>query len=179
MGAYLVTIVIAFLATTLFGHVIHWSLHQKWTGRFNRSHMTHHLKLYPHTDFYSEKYREAGRDSTVLIFGVAALPLLIVPPLLGLFGILSWPLVITALVTELTLGFLHDYIHDAFHIEKHWMARAPVVRDIFGLWVSLHYLHHVDMSKNYGIFVFHWDRIFRTHWRDDSRNVELRAQRMR
>lgn len=62
MIAIALTILIAFLATTLFGHVVHWALHQKWTGSVNQSHMTHHLKLYPPSDYLSDSYRHAGKD---------------------------------------------------------------------------------------------------------------------
>ncbi len=165
MGAFLLTILITFVLITLFGFVVHWGLHQPWAGKYNNAHMTHHLKLYPPEDFTSESYRHAGKDNTVVTFAVASIPMILTPIVLGLLGILSWPLAITVVVVELVLGFLHDHIHNAFHIKNHWMSRVPVLRDIFQVWARLHYLHHVDMTKNYGIFVFHWDRIFRTFWK--------------
>lgn len=165
MVAFLLTILISYIITSLFGYVIHWSLHQTWAGQFNNAHMTHHLKLYPPEDFTSEVYRNAGKDSTPKFFAMAAIPLILCPIVLGLLGILSWPLAITVLVVEAAMGFFHDYLHDAFHIKNHFLTRIPVVRDIFQKWIDLHYLHHVDMGKNYGIFVFHWDRIFGTFWK--------------
>ncbi len=162
MIAFLLTIFISFIATTFFGYVVHWSLHQSWAGRFNQSHMTHHLKLYPPEDYTSDTYRSAGKDNTVITFAVASLPMIAFPIVLGLFGIIGWFLVATALFVELSLGFLHWYIHDAFHIKNHWMSRVPWLKDIFQVWNGLHYTHHVDMGTNYGIFVFHWDRLFKT-----------------
>lgn len=167
MGAFFLTILISYLITSLFGYVVHWSLHQSWTGKINQSHMTHHLKLYPPEDFTSETYRNAGKDSTPKFFAMAAIPLILAPILLGLFGVLPLYLVITVLVVEGLMGFLHDYLHDSFHIKNHILTRIPVVRDIFDRWVKIHYLHHVDMGKNYGIFVFHWDRVFRTFWKNN------------
>jgi sterol desaturase/sphingolipid hydroxylase (fatty acid hydroxylase superfamily) len=164
MLAVLLTILISYIATTLFGFVVHWSLHQPWAGQFNNSHMTHHLKLYPPEDYASEKYRRAGKDDTTITFAFASIPMIAFPIVLGLLGVLGWTLVITAVTTQLLLGFLHWYIHDTFHIKNHWMGRVPVLKDIFQVWNRLHYLHHVDMRKNYGIFVFHWDRIFGTFW---------------
>jgi len=161
----LLTLLISFVGSTLFGYSVHWALHQSWAGRFNSSHMTHHLKLYPPSDFTSDVYRHAGKDSTIKTFTVAAIPLVALPIILGVLGILSWPLVLVALVVEGLMGFLHDYLHDSMHIENHFLTRIPVVKGIFQRWVHLHYLHHVDMSKNYGIFVFHWDRLFRTFQR--------------
>lgn len=164
MGSILLTVFITYLVTSLFGYAVHWSLHQSWAGRFNTSHMTHHLKLYPPQDFTSEVYRNAGADNTLKIFAIAALPLIIAPFVLWLVGVFSWISVIAVLVMEALMGFFHDYLHDAFHIKNHWLNRLPVLNVIFEKWVQLHYLHHVDMSKNLGIFSFHWDYIFKTFW---------------
>lgn len=167
MLAFFLTLLISYIVTSLFGYVIHWSLHQSWAGQFNNAHMTHHLKLYPPEDFTSDTYRHAGKDSTPKFFAMAAIPLILTPIVLGLLGILPFYLVITVLVVEGIMGFLHDHIHDLFHINNNWMSRVPVLRDIFHKWTRLHYLHHVDMEKNYGIFVFHWDRLLGTFWKRD------------
>ena len=164
MAAILLTILISYIVTSLFGYVVHWSLHQTWAGGFNKAHMTHHEILYPPSDFTSDTYRNAGKDSTPKFFALAALPLILTPIILWAVGVLPLSLMITVLVVEGIMGFLHDYIHDAFHITNHWMSRTPVLRDIFAKWTQLHYLHHVDMKKNFGIFVFHWDRIFKSFW---------------
>jgi sterol desaturase/sphingolipid hydroxylase (fatty acid hydroxylase superfamily) len=154
--AILLTILISYLVTTLFGHVVHWSLHQSWTGAVNRSHMTHHLKLYPPSDYLSDVYRQAGKDSTPKFFILAALPLIITPPILWAVGILPLSVMIIIMAMEGLMGFLHNYLHDAFHIRNHWLTSLP----IFNYWVKMHYQHHVDMQANFGIFSFHWDRIF-------------------
>ena len=166
MFSILITALVAFFISSLFGYVVHRSLHQKWTGRLNRKHMTHHLTLYPPTDYLSDEYRQSGQDNTVRIFAVAALPLVATPIVLGVTGLLSLPLVITALVVMGIMGFLHDYIHDRFHIRNHFLTRVPGVRVIFQYWNRLHYLHHIDMQKNFGIFLFHWDHVFRTFWKE-------------
>jgi len=164
----MITLLLSFLFTVIFifffGYVVHWSLHQSWMGTFNNSHMTHHLKLYPPEDYSSDSYRWAGKDSTVWIFAVASIPVLAVPVILFFAGVLSLFTTIAVLATMLGQGFLHNYIHDAFHVKNHWMNRVPVLKDIFHRWNHLHYLHHVDMSKNYGIFAFFFDRLFGTYW---------------
>ena len=169
MLAILITALIAFFLSSLFGYVVHRSLHQKWTGRLNQKHMTHHLILYPPTDYLSVKYRQAGVDNTVVTFAIAAIPLVAIPIVLGYLGILPLPLVITALVVMGLMGFLHDYLHDAFHIKNHFLNRIPGLRNIFAYWNRLHYLHHIDMQKNFGIFLFHWDHVFKTYWKSDGR----------
>jgi len=165
MLAIFLTIIISFFATTLFGHVVHWSLHQTWTGSVHKAHMTHHLKLYPPEDYTSVIYRDAGQDSTPRFFAIAAIPMVLAPILLFSFGVLPLHLMVITLIVEGLMGFLHNYLHDAFHIEKHWLYDVPVFGVIFGKWVALHYLHHVKMETNYGIFQFHWDRFFGTYWK--------------
>lgn len=168
MVPIILTALISFFISSLFGYVVHRALHSEWTGRLNKKHMTHHLLLYPPTDYLSDKYRDAGGDNTVYIFGAAAIPLVATPIVLGVMGIIPLSLVITALVVMGLMGFLHSYLHDAFHIRNHWILRVPVLGVIFSKWVKLHYLHHVDMQKNFGIFLFHWDHVFRTFWKDST-----------
>jgi sterol desaturase/sphingolipid hydroxylase (fatty acid hydroxylase superfamily) len=166
MLAIIFTALVAFFVSSLFGYVVHRSLHQPWAGKLNQKHMTHHLTLYPATDYLSDKYRDAGGDNTVIIFSIAAIPVVAAPILLGVFGLLPLSLVITALVIMGLMGFLHSYLHDSFHIRNHFLTRIPGVRVIFAYWNHLHYLHHIDMQKNFGIFLFHWDHIFKTFWKE-------------
>jgi hypothetical protein len=164
MLAVLITAIITFFIASLFGYVVHRSLHQGWMGRFHQAHMTHHLKLYPPEDYTSDTYRHAGKDNTVWIFAVAAVPLVGGVILLGAYNVLSLSLTITALIVMVAMSFLHSYLHDAFHIKNHWLHRIPFIGMLFSRWTHIHWLHHVDMNTNYGIFLFHWDHVFRTYW---------------
>jgi sterol desaturase/sphingolipid hydroxylase (fatty acid hydroxylase superfamily) len=165
MLSILLTAIITFFVSGLFGYVVHRSLHQSWMGVLNRKHMTHHLVLYPPSDYFSDTYRHPGKDNTVLIFGLFSIPLILAPVILGLCGVLPLSLVVTSIVVMGLMGILHDYIHDAFHLKNHWFTKVPGLKGIFAYWNELHYLHHVDMQKNFGIFLFHWDHIFRTFWK--------------
>ena len=162
MTTLVITIIISLVITTLFGHVIHWALHQSWSGKVHQSHMTHHLKLYPSTDFVSLKYRSAGKDSTPKFFFVAALPLILAPIILYFCGVVSLIIMITILLVEGLMGFLHDYLHDAFHIKNHWLSNLPAIKHWFARLITLHYQHHINMQSNFGIFSFIWDRILGT-----------------
>lgn len=164
MFSIFLTALITFFVASLFGYSVHRLLHQPWAGFLNRKHMTHHLKLYPPTDYLSDKYRRAGKDNTLVIFFLAAIPIIITPIILGLCGVLSWVLVVVSIVVMAIMSFLHDYLHDSFHIREHFFNRIPLVKHFFIRWNELHYLHHVDMTKNYGIFLFHFDYIFRSFW---------------
>lgn len=163
MIAAILVIIFSYFATTLFGYVVHWSLHQKWSGYFNKSHMAHHLKLYPPEDYLSEKYREAGADSTPKFFFLAALPTLILPTLILYYvGVLSWGLTLLAFVVMFGIGLMKNYLHDSFHIKNHVLTRIPIIKMWFSRLSKLHYYHHVDMSKNFGISSFFWDRRFKS-----------------
>lgn len=162
MWAVLFTIIISYMVTSIFGYIVHWGLHQTWSGYFNRAHMIHHLKMYPPNDYLSDTYRSAGKDSTPKFFVLAALPIILAPLVFGILGILSWHLVIIIIIVEGLQGFLHDYLHDSFHIRNHFLTKIPIINKFFNKWAKLHYLHHVDMGTNFGIFTFHWDKIFQT-----------------
>lgn len=155
-------IILSLLGTTLFGYFAHKFLHYKFMGRFSKSHEVHHNELYPITDFKSDKYRGAGKDSTVIFFTITTIPIISSIILLMLVGILSLFQMLLTIATMLFFGWLHDYIHDAFHINNHWLNKIPLINKHFQRLENLHYLHHVDELKNFGIYTFIWDKIFRT-----------------
>lgn len=168
MVSLIIVIIATFILTNLFGYVVHWALHQSWSGSFNESHMTHHLKLYPANDFLSDVYREAGKDATPKFFVIAAIPLISLPIILYLFGLLSVWVMIISIVEMFTIGLLDNYLHDAFHIKNHWMNKVPIINKYFAAWERLHFLHHVNMNYNFGIFNFMWDKIFSSFWNIDE-----------
>lgn len=133
--------------------------------------MNHHLKQYPPGDYLSDTYRHAGKDSTPKFFVIAALPMLGTVVLLWYVGVLTLWLMFLSLGIMFGVGLLDNYLHDAFHIRNHWLTRIPILKGWFARWVQLHYLHHVDMSTNFGIFNFMWDRILKSFWDDKSIKV--------
>lgn len=161
--ALILVLIFTYIFVTFFGFVVHRALHQKWAGRFNISHMNHHLKLYPTSDFTSDIYRKPGKNNTARMFAIASIPVALIPVVLYFIGVFALPLMIVCIVEMLILGFLHDFFHDSFHINNHWFGKLPVLGTWFKKLVKLHFIHHVDMQKNLGIFVFHWDRIFSTY----------------
>lgn len=167
MLALLILFFLTTVGTTFFGYWAHKALHLKLVARFSQSHTVHHDKLYPINDFKSDSYRSAGKDSTVIFFAIASLPVLAIPCLLGLFGLLTWFQTVFVVALMLFVGWSHDYVHEAFHLNKHWLQTAPVVSKYFQKLEKLHYLHHVDDTKNFGILVFWWDMLFRTMKTDE------------
>lgn len=159
----LCTLLVAFSATgfitTFLGYWVHWAFHQPWSLRFYHAHMNHHQIQYPPADFLSETYRGAGRDSTVILFAIAFAPVLLTIALLTLFGFFSLTTCIISLASLAVWGFAHDYFHDQFHLTNTFWKK-------FAFFIKLrstHYLHHLDMSKNYGIVFFQWDKLFKTY----------------
>lgn len=137
------------------GYWIHRLLHVKWTGPLYRAHMAHHLKAYPPGDLFSLQYRTVGFESTTYRFIVAGVGLAI---LFFIFTPLwfSGPMAFCMAF----LGWLNSYIHDSTHVAGHPLERFP----LFNRLRALHVIHHIDMSKNYGIITFVNDRLFKTYW---------------
>lgn len=166
MVSIIITIVISYLFATFFGHVIHWALHQSWTGFLNQAHMDHHMKQYPPEDFVSDnEYRSSGSSSTPKYFLILALPVIVGPIILGILGILPLSFVLIVLFMEGFMAFFSDRFHEWIHIKDHWVNHVPGLNKLFANWAKLHYWHHVDMNKNFGIFIFHWDHVLGTFWK--------------
>jgi len=165
-------IVLFYFATNLMGHVVHWILHQKWAGFLNKAHMAHHELLYPPADYLSETYRMPDfKESTPKFFAIAAIPLLLSPVFLFFFGFIPFLTMLFILVEIFTIGAIDYYVHDMFHIRNHWINKVPILRNMFAKWNHLHYLHHIDMSKNFGIYSFFWDKTLKTYWNTDEYSI--------
>lgn len=152
-----------YFIVALFGYFTHKWLHQPWSGRFNKSHMKHHLELYPSNDYESEKYRSAGKDSTFLFFAILSIPLLLMPIGMMVIGLISLFTCMFIVIEMIVIGLLNDYLHDIFHIKNHWLKKIPLLNLYINQLNKLHYIHHSDMTKNYGIFTFLLDKAFKTY----------------
>lgn len=155
----LAVIILTFLFTSLLGYAIHFAFHQKWSGRLNKSHMSHHLKLYPVNDLVSDVYREPGDDSTARLFIILFSPILLTVVGLTAFHIISILVGCAIFGTMALVGILNDRLHDSMHLNKsvwHWWPG-------FSKLQKLHNMHHHRMGTNYGIFSFFWDKIFGTY----------------
>lgn len=143
---------------TFLGYVFHLIFHKPWSGKFFKSHMNHHLKQYPSTDFYSSKYRDAGKDNTVWLFAAVFAPIILTIIILIMINVIPLFMGLMSLAEMFFIGWLNNSMHDGFHVEnsvwhKFWF---------FKKLEKLHYQHHVDMNTNYGIFSFVWDKILGT-----------------
>lgn len=162
VSVVLTALLVAFLSytvTSLLGYFVHWAIHQRWSGRIHKAHMAHHLELYPPGKLVSEEYRHAGSQSTVHTFLVAFLPLLLLPVILMLVGVISLVNCAFAVCAMVIVGLLNDVIHDSFHVKHHWLSKVIPGYDRMR---QLHFVHHINMRRNFGIYSFTWDKVFKT-----------------
>lgn len=141
------------------GYWIHRALHQPWFGPFHSGHMEHHLELYPTTRLTSDKYevKKWYHSGPVLFTPPAVVILLVGAAVTWLLGISLWSFL--AFGGGLVgFGFLNDWVHDSFHLREHPLHKFPYYRKLR----RLHFLHHFDMEKNFGIVSLQWDEVFKT-----------------
>ena len=69
-----------------------------------------------------------------------------------------WWIYVVFLIESALIGGLNEYIHQAYHVSNHWLDRYSWFRSVR----AKHWAHHLNLKRNYGIFWFGWDRIFRT-----------------
>jgi len=150
---------VTYFLTSLLGYVVHWAIHQPWTGRAYRAHRAHHIDLYPPGKLISDAYRNAGGQSTVYTFLLAFTPILLLPIVLWAIGWFTFMHAFAAVAAMGIVGLMNDIIHDSFHVKNHWLSRITPGYDHMR---QLHFVHHVNMKRNFGIYSFIWDRVFRT-----------------
>lgn len=152
---FLVSLVVA----SLFGYLVHRALHSPWLGPLYRSHMQHHLTMYPPGRLVSDEYRNVpwyNRGPVLFAFPM----LMVLCAFCGLMWLLGLSLVSMAvfIVTVISFGFINDYVHDSFHLTRCWLQR-------FKSYLKLrneHFVHHNDMTVNFSIVNMVWDKVFKT-----------------
>lgn len=155
----LMTLVVGFVVASYAGQVTHWAFHQSWSNRFHQAHMTHHIVLYPVTDYLSDTYRSAGKDNSLYLFLIVAIPFFLLPLLLFWLGLIPFLSVIVVISEMIIIGWIHEFFHTAFHIRNHVLKRYAFFRRL----TDIHFVHHLDMQTNFGIFFFGWDRLLGTY----------------
>lgn len=148
----------SFVFASFIGYWIHRILHYSKLDLPYQIHLNHHTKQYPPTDYLSTSYRSAGKYSTVYLFIAASVPLILILFFLYFTGLLSIFNIFCITLGTLSSGILHDYAHNMFHV-------SPCKWEKYNLFLKLrelHRVHHEDMNSNFGIFVFAWDKLFKT-----------------
>lgn len=159
MVLFLLVLALSLATASFFGHVVHWLLHQRWSGPAFRAHMEHHWALYPPSDLVSDTYRSPRwyNNGTFLFTPPFVVILGAVCGLALWLGAPLWSLV-TFGVVMLAFSLGNDAVHNTYHTRSRWLMRFGW----YGRLRVLHYVHHHNMGKNLGIANFAWDRVFRT-----------------
>jgi len=154
----LLLFVISFFVVSFLGYWVHKVFHNPKSLWFYDAHNNHHTIQYPVLDFFSVRYRSAGNSSSFWLFLIVSLPILIALVAFIAYGKLPIVSGIVLLGSLVGWGLLHDYIHDQFHIlGSPWKRFA-----FFRKWREIHFLHHLNNGKNFGIITFWCDRLFGT-----------------
>lgn len=148
-----------YFVSTLLGYLIHKLFHKEWMGFAAKSHLVHHNIKYPPGDLISDKYRHAGKNTTILLFIPIVIGALSFTVFLGYVGILTPFYAALGAIEILLITYLHNALHDAFHVHNSFWNRIPGFKKMQGL----HFEHHLKMDTNFGIFDFTWDKIFKTY----------------
>lgn len=154
-----VVIFLVFIIVSSFlGHLVHWVLHQRWSGWANHGHMQHHA-LYPPVDLRSRSYRRVNWfNSGPFLFTPAFLAVTLLLGAVALYFHVSFLYVVIAAVALALFGIFNDIVHDSFHIKDNWFDRFSAYRKLR----DLHFVHHRNMKQNFGIVTFVWDKAFGT-----------------
>lgn len=132
------------------GYVVHRLLHNPFMGRAFRDHYFHHVKLYPPDDYLSDEYREPPEGAGQGKYYIGALLVLFSPTLL-----LGWPFYLIAVAQSTLVLYVNAWLHDALHIREHFLERYKWFHHLR----EVHFVHHVDVKKNFGIFDFTADKV--------------------
>ncbi len=157
MGA-VIAVIVTFLLGTLIGYIVHWMLHQRWSGPLYKVHMNHHVVQYPPKNLMSAGYRSSGRTSVWAFVPPLTVFVAITLGVLWIAGA-QWWLHAIIIVESALIGWLHDYAHDGLHVTGHPLEKVPG----FGWLRRQHSVHHRNMKRNLGIMWFGWDRILGTY----------------
>lgn len=149
------SLVIGYFVIQTTGYMVHKALHLPVLGIIHRTHDIHHRLMYPPDDYLDAgEYREVEDQAQPFkYYAAASVPLLFITYYLMPFCIFS------ALALELLLvAWLNDWLHQKLHIKGHWLEKFRW----FHRLRALHWHHHVDDTKNLGIFSWGPDKVLGT-----------------
>jgi sterol desaturase/sphingolipid hydroxylase (fatty acid hydroxylase superfamily) len=164
-----VSLVLGYFVVQATGYAVHKALHHPALGKIHRTHDVHHKVLYPPDDYLNTgKYREVPDDAQPYKYYA--------PPAIALLTVvfLTLPLYIAiSLSVELVLiALANDWLHQKLHIKGFWLERYTWFHHLR----ELHWHHHVDDSKNMGIFSWFTDKILGTYEEATSMPTYLKVK---
>lgn len=151
-----VSLVVGYFVIQTTGYLVHKALHHPLLGKIHETHDIHHKQMYPPDDYLAPgKYREVPNEAQPFKYYAAAA----IPLVTTVFFLAPLTIAIALTAELLVVAWANDWLHQKFHIEGFWMERYTWFNELR----DLHWHHHVDDSKNLGIFSWFGDRLFRTY----------------
>ena len=144
------------LASEFSGYFVHKLMH----ARFVPEHEDHHMDKYPPTDFYSDEYRVSGTGSNWrqnIWYVLSVLPFATL-----IYFWLGWQHVLSFALTGVCTALWNQYIHEAKHITNHWLGRFVLTGWYFRWIQNRHFIHHIELHKNLGMYNYVWDTLLLT-----------------
>ncbi len=140
--------------------------HREFGRSLYRNHLYHHHGIYSQEFLVSEKYipEEKNLDIYYLIPSAGVLLLA--------YQLLAVDLFIVHLSSLALSVYLHIYLHTQYHMSDSWLMRFHWFRSKR----QLHILHHKDLTKNFAVIEFFWDKILGTYEGTQIPGTSLEAQ---
>jgi sterol desaturase/sphingolipid hydroxylase (fatty acid hydroxylase superfamily) len=152
---FAVALVVGYFVIQSTGYAVHKALHQPFLGPIHRTHDVHHKVMYTPKDYLDVSYREVpGEAQPFKYYAGAAIPLIA-----AVFLFLPVTTAIALTAELLLVAWANDWLHQKVHIKGYWLERYSWFRHLR----ALHWHHHVDDTKNLGIFSWFTDRILGTY----------------
>jgi len=127
--------------------------HQQLGGFLQKIHAYEHHGIDSRTLMVSDNYLDEAKSADYFYA---------VPALIMAFCVyrLLPPDIFYVHVIALGLStFAHFYLHVQYHLKDPWLKRFGW----FQIKQRLHLVHHIDMTKNFAVIEFFWDRILGTY----------------
>lgn len=151
---YLTTLITSHYIASFIQVGLHYCLGHKAIGNyFYRIHLTCHHDLYAKNMMVTETYLQ--EESSLKLFFL--IPISIVA-FTGYF-LIPLDILFVHLATMIGSFYAHVYIHVQYHLKHSWLNQFSWFRKNR----NRHIIHHQDMSKNYAVIGFIWDKLFGTY----------------
>jgi hypothetical protein len=151
-----VALVVGYFVIQSTGYAVHKALHHPALGKIHDTHDVHHKLMYPPEDYLDTgKYREVPDNAQPFKYYAAAA----VPLVAAVFIFLPLTIAISLAVELAVVAWANDWLHQKMHIKGYWLERYTWFHHLR----ALHWHHHVDDSKNIGIFSWFTDKILGTY----------------
>jgi sterol desaturase/sphingolipid hydroxylase (fatty acid hydroxylase superfamily) len=126
--------------------------HRSIGGALHTTHVGEHHAIYPAEALVAERYsdqRDASKyyivpGALIVLASYAALPIDVFAVHVGTLALSS---------------AAHAYVHVQYHLRDPWLGRFRW----FQRRRHLHFVHHQDLTKNFAVLEFVWDRLFGTY----------------